>query len=172
MLTVAQDVLKRLQGLLVADVMTRDVAVIPGTAGMDEAAAILTARGASGAPVVDHRSRCIGVLSTTDFMRFDENVASRRLACREELDGVGRWELPWNSVQRYMTVPVQSVSPAAAMMQAAELMCAEHIHRLIVLDGHETPVGLVSTLDVVSALVHAVDEDRQGQRPIEWSNDK
>jgi CBS-domain-containing membrane protein len=169
MLTVAQNPLKRPQELLVADVMTRGVAVIPETAAMDEAADILTTRGGSGAPVVDHRGRCIGVLSTADFMRIDVADASRS-KCPDNGDGNGNRQLPWNSVQRFMSTPVHSISPAAPMMQAAEQMCAAHIHRLIVLDDRETPVGLVSTLDVVSALVHAVDEDRLGQRRIERRN--
>jgi CBS domain-containing protein len=149
--------------------MSRDVAVIPETAVMSEAAALLTTRGISGAPVVDLRGRCIGVLSTTDLMRFDKTDAASARGCPQDDDG-GCWELPWNSVQRYMTTPVHTISPAAPLMQAAELMCAEHIHRLIVLDDREMPVGLVSTLDVVSAFVHAVEEHRQGLRPMERRN--
>jgi predicted transcriptional regulator len=37
-------------------------------------------------------------------------------------------------------------------------MCAEHIHRLLVLDQQERPVGVVSTMDVVAALLNAVEE--------------
>lgn len=169
MLAVAQSPFDRVQDLLVADVMSRDVAVIQETAVMDEAAAILTACGVTGAPVVDLRGRCIGVLSTTDMMRFNKSDAAFARGCPQNDDG-GCWELPWNSVQRYMTTPVHTISPAAPIMQAAELMCAEHIHRLIVLDDREMPVGLVSALDVVAAFAHAVEEHRQGLRRRERKN--
>ncbi len=168
MTTLAPKSLHRLEELLVADVMARNVTVIPDDATMDAAAATLLKQGVSGAPVVDGRGRCMGVLSAADFLRFDECAAPP--ARPESGGGVGRWELPWNSVQRYMSVPVHIVSPLATMMEAAQLMCVYHIHRLIVLDDREAPVGLVSTLDVVSAVVHAVDEDRQQRRRGERSN--
>ena len=36
-------------------------------------------------------------------------------------------------------------------------MCAEHIHHLPVLED-ERPIGIVSTTDIVAALINAVDE--------------
>lgn len=159
MLRVARNPLERLQGLVVADIMTRDVTVIPETACMVEAAATLSLGGASGAPVVDCCGRCIGVLSATDFMRVDKNAAWGPSYPTED-NGLGLGELPRISVKRFMTAPVQTVSPNEPMMHAVELMCGKHIHRLVVVDDRERPVGLVSTLDVVAALLHAVDEDR------------
>ena len=63
--------LLRLQSLTVADVMTRRVTAIPGCARMQEAARILAEADASGAPVVDAAGRCIGVLSATDFLKYE-----------------------------------------------------------------------------------------------------
>ena len=37
-------------------------------------------------------------------------------------------------------------------------MLAEHIHHLIVLDERAVPIGVVSTLDVISALIAICDE--------------
>jgi len=152
---------QRLDGLFVSDVMTRDVAAIPSSATMDEAASKLTAFGVSGAPVVDFDGRCIGVLSAADFLRAQ--------CCDEEWPQIGTSleagdgrDRHWNSVLRYMSSPVHTISPAAPMTQAAELMCLAHVHRLIVLDDHERPVGLVSTFDVVQALIYACDEQRHG----------
>jgi CBS-domain-containing membrane protein len=162
MLSYAQTQLQRLEGLFVADVMTRDVTTIPASATMDEAAARLTTRGVSGAPVVDGDGRCIGVLSAADFLR----VAQRSVPTQRGASKPGEsetQELPWNSVLRFMSTPVHTISPAAPMTQAAELMCIAHVHRLIVLDDREAPVGLVSTFDVVQALIHACDEDRQAR---------
>lgn len=164
MLLARQDPLQRLEGLLVADVMTRDVTVISALASMDEAAVLLKSRAVGGAPVVDRDGRCIGVLSASDFLLFDERNEGQGYAAPEGNRGAKRWQLPWNSVQRYMTTPPHTISPTASMIHAAELMCTEHVHRLIVLNDCGRPAGLVSTFDVVSAMLHAVDEDRQRQR--------
>ena len=37
-------------------------------------------------------------------------------------------------------------------------MMAEHIHHLIVLNERAAPIGVVSTLDVISALIAICDE--------------
>ncbi len=59
MLAVSSNPLERLQGLTAADVMSRNVTVIPDGASMEEAAGILTAAAASGAPVVDATGRAL-----------------------------------------------------------------------------------------------------------------
>jgi CBS domain-containing protein len=158
MLTSTPRALDRLKELLVLDVMRRNVTVIPHDATMSEAAETLRRRDVSGAPVVDAQGRCLGVLSAVDFLRFDESAKPRGArAARHANAG----ELPFNSVQRYMSVPVHAISPLASIVDAAQLMCLQHVHRLVVLNELNVPAGVISTFDIVSAVVHAVDEDRQ-----------
>jgi len=57
-----------------------------------------------------------------------------------------------------MSPLVQTVDAEATIISAAELMCDEGIHRIIVVDGDQHPVGLISTLDIVATLVAAVKE--------------
>jgi predicted transcriptional regulator len=38
------------------------------------------------------------------------------------------------------------------------MMCAQHYHRLIVLDRSQRPVGVISTMDIVASLVNLADE--------------
>lgn len=162
MISPAQSPLGRLEALRVVDVMARHVTTIPWSATMDEAAATLRARGISGAPVVDDRGRCVGVLSATDFLRYDLREGESEVTL-QDLGDECVWEHPWNSVQRHMSAPAQFVAPGVALTAAAETMCSRNIHRLIVLDESRAPVGVVSTLDVVSALVQAEEEFRQGR---------
>jgi CBS domain-containing protein len=56
-----------------------------------------------------------------------------------------------------MTPAVQSVSPNTPLLRVAQIMSVEHIHHLPVIEN-ERVVGVVSTLDVVSTMVNAVDE--------------
>jgi predicted transcriptional regulator len=50
------------------------------------------------------------------------------------------------------------VGTTATLLHAARIMCDQHIHRLIAVDRIGRPEGIVSSLDVVAALVQAVDE--------------
>jgi len=53
-----------------SDLMSRDLIVIPQDTPMRDAARLLLQTQVSGAPVVDGRGRCVGLLSTTDFLRL------------------------------------------------------------------------------------------------------
>ena len=57
-----------------------------------------------------------------------------------------------------MSEAVQSIDPGASLLIAARMMCAEHIHRLLVIDDSQQPVGVVSTMDIIAAMVNVVDE--------------
>lgn len=158
--------IERLKSLSVRNVMTSDVVTVSFSQSMSEAAAELRRRDVAWAPVVDEMGRCVGVLSATDFLKREE--ASGR---RETLDPDSRCEdnaakgLPLSisvseaeRVSAYMHDTVQSVQPEVPILMAARIMCTEHIHRLLVLDQHERPVGVISTMDVVAALLNAVEE--------------
>ena len=60
------------QSLTASDLMSRAVLVIPHEMSLRGAARLLSRTHLSGAPVVDCDGHCVGVLSTTDFMRFIE----------------------------------------------------------------------------------------------------
>ena len=38
------------------------------------------------------------------------------------------------------------------------MMCGAHIHHLLVIDDENHPVGVISTMDIVAAMVNVVDE--------------
>jgi CBS domain-containing protein len=61
-------------------------------------------------------------------------------------------------VGAHMTPAVQSVAVDAPLLAAARIMDAQHVHRLIVLDAKERPIGVVSTMDIVAALLNAIEE--------------
>ncbi len=70
---------KSLNELTAEDLMTRDVVVLPEELPLREAARRLIRNQVGGAPVVDSQGRCIGVLSSFDFLRIAER--------REDLSG-------------------------------------------------------------------------------------
>jgi CBS-domain-containing membrane protein len=119
-------------------VMTRHLYSINESATLREAAAFLTEKGISAAPVINEAGRPVGVLSLADIVRS---------ACVDD-SAVGLC----SAVRNVMTPVVFFVrlgTPVASVIDDL-LTCA--VHRLFVVDEHEVLVGVVSTLDLLRAL--------------------
>jgi len=160
--------IERLLTLRIADIMSTNVVQIPVHQTMAEAAGLMVKHEISGAPVVDEQGRCVGILSSYDFATREHAGVETTESPRGKVEHVlvrDRPDQPYHIedvaedvVAHYMTSAVQTVRPTATLMEAARVMCAEHVHRLVVLDGQGRPVGVVSSLDVVAALVKVIEE--------------
>ncbi|MCA9122516.1 MAG: CBS domain-containing protein [Planctomycetaceae bacterium] len=153
--------MNRMLSLKVADVMSRSVVEVSTGQSMSEAAAVFAAHGVSSAPVIDEQGCCVGILSATDFLRRDNSgnhhdVESQVLTQRG-LNGPLETKTSNDLVSNYMSDGVQSASPDLSLLNAARIMCSGHIHHMPVLDGHEL-VGVVSTMDVIAAMMNAIEE--------------
>ncbi|MCA9197261.1 MAG: CBS domain-containing protein [Planctomycetales bacterium] len=159
--------IERLLSLRVQDVMNSQVVPIPDHYTMSEAACLLKQNHISGAPVVDSLGKCVGVISTSDFVTKEamdtcseelgfgsHHVVSEGTPCRplsiEEVNSQG--------VRQHMCTAVRSVRPEATIMEASRSMCGDHLHRLIVLDESGRVAGVVSSLDIVASMVAAIEE--------------
>ena len=135
----------RLLTLKVKDVMTREVVCVSVDQTANEVASLFEEKRISGAPVVDREGHCVGILSATDYV----------VPHQDELpDHATRVQ----TVRDLMSSGVRSVAPEQTLLAAARMMCIKHIHRLPVLDSESRPVGLITAMDVVAALVNAIDE--------------
>ena len=159
--------INRVRQLTVADVMTRYVVAVSANATLDEASHILSRHQISGAPVIDEYEHCVGVISTSD-------LAENQFSCNDELitplerDFHVVTQSPSGAMQAVeqakplvrdrMSSATQTIGTQQKLLEAARYMLGEHIHRLIVLDDHAHPIGVVSSLDVVAALVNSIDE--------------
>lgn len=137
----------RLLTLKVKDVMTRHVVCVGKDVTVYDAAELFVDKGISGAPVVDGEGRCVGVLSAIDYVRREHLLHSDSPA-----QPLGE------RVYDQMSAGVRSVQPEQTLLTAARLMCEKHVHRLPVLNPDGKPVGLITSMDVVAALVNAIDE--------------
>jgi CBS-domain-containing membrane protein len=167
-------VLDRLAHLRVADVMRRDVVTVPARSTMSEAAAILARYEISGAPVIDDKEHCVGVITATDFVRREADWAAAGAAAPSDDFRLNRrgGDAPYcinyernDLVADRMSPAVQAIRADATLIAAAREMCGAHLHRLIVLDEHARVAGVLTTLDVVAALVNAVEEQWGPGRP-------
>ena len=146
--------------LTAADLMSREVVVIPREMSLRSAAHRLAQARISGAPVVDAAGRLVGVLSATDFVRCVEKgkttdqPAWDPCYCSDwampEID-----KIPTDAVAGFMTADPVTVPPATGIGALAERMIDAHIHRLIVVNEERRPVGIVSTTDILAAVARA-----------------
>jgi CBS domain-containing protein len=136
----------RLLTLKVKDVMTRRVVYVVENQTLFEAARLFVERGISGAPVVDQDGYCVGILSAIDYVRRANRSRGNPAGGHEEL------------VEEEMSTGISSVRPEQTLLAAARIMCERHVHRLPVLAADGKPVGLITAMDVVAALVNAIDE--------------
>jgi len=154
-----------LLSLTAADLMSPEPLLLPAEMSLPGAARMLARMQVTGAPVVDERGRCVGVLSTTDFMHWAEHPervppareAPEALSCAWQIPG-GAAETTDCLVRDCMTRDPVTVAPTTRLGELARLMLEAHIHRLIVVDRERRPVGVVSTTDVLAALVRAEQE--------------
>jgi CBS domain-containing protein len=147
-----QSATKRLLALTAADLMTTPVMTIPQGASLREAARLLCGSDISGAPVVDLHGRCIGVLSSRDFVTWagkEGKPISFIAPWGELIDVEGE---PDNEIRHYMTVEVITVAPTTPIGELAQKMVDAHIHRVVVVVDHDQPRGIVTSIDVLAAL--------------------
>lgn len=151
---------KPLTALTAADVMTRDVVLIPRQMSVRCAARLLSEACVSGAPVIDRRGAVVGVLSAMDFLRR----ADHKTAAGERAGGpcvCSEWQvveeerLPGEEVAEYMTADPVTAPATAPITTLARMMLDAHIHRVVIVDEAGRPVGIVSATDVLAAVARA-----------------
>ncbi len=124
---------------LVRDLMTIDPVVISPNSRIHDALRLLELYDVSGLPVVDDAGRLVGVISQTDLLHItnDEHEAVR-------------W---WNTGRRVgdlMTSPAITVEYMTPLPEAARLLKAEKIHRLVAVDASGRAIGVLSSMDFVT----------------------
>jgi CBS-domain-containing membrane protein len=154
-----------LLSLTAADVMSREPLTIPRHMSLHRAAHLLTQAQVSGAPVVDDKGHCLGVLSTTDLVRWlDRSGPDRPRASVSDVDFLEPWQMaepnaPTAEVGQYMTTDIVVAWPETGIGELARRMLDAHVHRLIIVDATGRVIGLVSTTDLLGALArHALRE--------------
>jgi CBS domain-containing membrane protein len=144
--------------LTAADLMTTPVRSIPQETSLREAAHLLTRERISGGPVVDADGRCIGVLSSTDFItragKDGNGETTHFLAPWGEIISID--DSPEDEVRQYMTAQPVTVAPTAPIGELAQKMVDAHIHRVLVVVAQNQPQGIVTSTDILAAVARAV----------------
>jgi CBS domain-containing protein len=135
--------------------------MVPEEMSLQGAAHLLAQCHVTGAPVVNHEGRCVGVLSSTDLVRWVDKGRPGAQVAEERPSYCAVWQivdackLPEDAVRNYMTRDPVQVSPSTTIGTLARMMIDAHIHRVIVVDHRNRPVGIVSSTDVLAAVARA-----------------
>lgn len=126
--------------LTAGDLMSRGLVSVSQETPMHEAGRLLLLHQISGLPVVEADGTCVGVLSTTDFLRWQiMNVE----------------QSPTGKVEQYMTLDPVTVTADTSLTELAQRMTDAHIHRALVVDRLYRLVGIISSTDVLAGIVRA-----------------
>jgi CBS domain-containing protein len=124
----------------VADLMTIDPVVVSMDATIEEAEELLRQHRITGLPVVDLSGRLVGVISQTDLLYLAAPTVQALIRHRERGIRVGE----------VMSVPPVTIGTAATIREAALRMHEDRLHRLVAVDEHGRPVGVISSMDIVA----------------------
>lgn len=113
------------------EIMNRELFSLRSDERTDDALGFIVALGVSGAPVLDESGRPIGVISFHDLVRggSDARVGDR------------------------MTTPAITVTEETGVEEVARIVGERGVHRVVVVDDGGVAVGIVSSVDLVRALV-------------------
>ena len=116
----------------ISSLMQREVSSVGPDDTMQAVEALMVARGLSWVPVVDTSGSVLGVISSTDLLRFHADGKEPSVVCA--------WQI--------CTYKPITVHPAASVSEVARLMVETNIHHVVVADGSDIK-GVVSSFDFV-----------------------
>jgi len=136
--------------------------VVSAIQKIDEVATLFSENRINSAPVVDEAGRCIGIITSSDLVRFQSqanDIYSRidhglsfDVTQTKPGEPVELVPHPFDEVQRHMSTGIQTIDGESELAEAAMIMTEQHIHHLIVLDKSGRPVGILSSLDLLAKL--------------------
>ncbi len=140
---------RRLSDIRLEDIMTRTVVTISAQARVESLWSELRRHGIRGAPVIDGIGKVIGVVSLVDFMKLPKGGMCVGLI--EKIKGAFK-RRPYPVVEQIMSSPAITAPANMAMMEAFLIFAKHGINHLPVVDADHRPIGIVTRLDLLSAI--------------------
>lgn len=126
--------------LSAGDLMTIQPVVVLVDAPIEDAERLILDHGVSGLPVVDGTGALVGVVSQTDFMHLGNPDVQTLI--HHKASGI--------RVGEVMSRPPITVLITTPLVEAARKMVAERVHRVVVVDDEQRPVGVLAAMDFVT----------------------
>ena len=155
-----------------SDIMVRKVLSVWPTHTLAQVAAVILREDISGVPVVTQEGECVGVFSISDVLRAEEKIAGARLEAASSTYFTSDLALPASvyterleqyrdqlapaaehPVSDFMTTDLVSVHEDTTLEKIVASIVDAHVHRLLVLGDNQQLRGVITTFDIVAALM-------------------
>lgn len=128
--------------LLVSDVMTNEVITCPGSATLGSMATTLVRRNVRAVFVLDEAGQPSGIVTDFDLLAGEwMGTDTKSLQTMQNM-----------TARELATSPVETINADASAVEAAARLRKLHLGRLLVTDERGSPVGVISTSDLVDPL--------------------
>jgi CBS domain-containing protein len=155
--------------LVAADFMQRDVVTVAPDDSLKEALALMTANHVTGLPVMNGNSRCIGLITASDILNYEEEQADRSSEgdivqffdpeneqwASVALSAFGLEKFGDVHVQEVMATDLIWVERDAPLKKVAQRMVDERVHRVLVMDDQANLFGIISAIDIVRVVAQS-----------------
>ena len=147
------------------ELMQRDVVVVRAGDSLRDALDLMTSNHVTGLPVMDRKSRCVGLISSSDILNYElehtefTQDANDDVAQHFNMDAQ-RWEsvrITSFALEEFAEIHVEEVMARdliwveldTPLKDVARRMIDANIHRVLVLDEQQRLYGIVSATDFV-----------------------
>jgi len=149
-------------GRRVKDVMSKQVVTVDLGATAHDAIALMVENRVSGLPVVDRREHCVGILSASDLVDLAHDVDDELIRLDRQTNTPRHWWLgeiaelgmDHRNVKELMSTTVAAVGPETSLVETAQEMLRQRVHRLPVLNERRHILGIISTTDILTAFAN------------------
>lgn len=147
----------------ISELMTREVVSVRGDAPFKEIVRTLSQHRVTAVPVVDGEGRVVGVVSEGDLLRktADQAAAPDGLPAVPDLEVWERAKAEGTRAEELMSAPAVCARPDWTVAEAARLMEVQRVKRLVVVDGDDHLLGIVSRRDLLGIFLREDDDIRR-----------
>lgn len=148
----------------VKDVMSKVVITVEPDDTVQNALVLMAQYSVTVLPVTDSKSRCVGVLSTSDLIdpaqELEEALHDAERGSEEQrIEKLLSESIGQRRVSELMTATVVAVDREMPIMDATGEMLRQRVHHLPVVDEQQKILGIVSTMDLLSIFHRCYAED-------------
>lgn len=122
------------KGLRAGDIMTRKVVMVTEDTPVEEVERLLALKTISGVPVIDRDNKVIGVISEADLILSEIRQEGRRNG---------------KKASDIMTSPPLIAYEDTDLEELGKTMIERKIRRIVVVDGENRPIGIISRRDII-----------------------